>query len=85
VFQNRVLRRTFGHEMDEVTGGWRRLHKKELYALFSSSKIISMISSKSRRWVGHIASMEDRRGALRIVVRTLEEKRPIGRPTHICR
>ena len=33
VFVNRVLRRIFGPKRDEVTGEWRRLHKKELYAL----------------------------------------------------
>jgi hypothetical protein len=26
VFENRVLRRTFGPKRDEVTGEWRRLH-----------------------------------------------------------
>jgi len=26
VFENRVLRRTFGHKRDEVTGEWRKLH-----------------------------------------------------------
>jgi hypothetical protein len=29
VFENRVLRRIFGHKRDEVTGEWRRLHKEE--------------------------------------------------------
>jgi hypothetical protein len=32
VFENRVLRRIFGPKRDEVTGEWRRLHNKELYA-----------------------------------------------------
>jgi hypothetical protein len=31
VFENRVLRRIFGHKRDDVTGEWRRLHNKELY------------------------------------------------------
>jgi hypothetical protein len=35
-FENRVLRRIFGPKRDEVTGEWRRLHNKELYALYSS-------------------------------------------------
>jgi hypothetical protein len=35
-FENRVLRRIFGSKRDEVTGEWRRLHNKELYALHSS-------------------------------------------------
>jgi hypothetical protein len=30
VFENRVLRRIFGPKRDEVTGGWRKLHDKEL-------------------------------------------------------
>jgi hypothetical protein len=28
VFENKVLRRTFGPKRDEVTQNWRRLHKK---------------------------------------------------------
>jgi hypothetical protein len=39
VFENRVLRRIFGPKRDEVTGEWRRLHKKELYALYSPNII----------------------------------------------
>jgi hypothetical protein len=31
VFENRVLRKTFGPKRNKVTGEWRRLHKKELY------------------------------------------------------
>ena len=33
VFENKVLRRIFGPKRVEVTGEWRRLHNKELYAL----------------------------------------------------
>ena len=33
IFENRVLRRIFGSKRDEVTGEWRRLHNKELYAV----------------------------------------------------
>jgi hypothetical protein len=33
VFENKVLRRIFGPKREEVTGEWRRLHNKELYAL----------------------------------------------------
>jgi hypothetical protein len=35
-----VLRRIFGPKKEKVTGEWRRLHKKELYALYSSPNII---------------------------------------------
>ena len=30
MFENRVLRRVFGHKKDEVTGEWRKLHNEEL-------------------------------------------------------
>jgi len=30
VFENRVLRRIFGAQMDKVTGEWRKLHNEEL-------------------------------------------------------
>jgi hypothetical protein len=40
VFENRVLRRVFGPERDEVTGGWRKLHNEKLHSLFSSRNII---------------------------------------------
>jgi hypothetical protein len=35
LFKNKVLWRIFGPKRDEVTGEWRRLHNKELYALYS--------------------------------------------------
>jgi hypothetical protein len=30
MFENRVLRRTFGPKRDEMMGGWRKLQNKEL-------------------------------------------------------
>jgi hypothetical protein len=45
VFENMVLRRIFGPRRDEVTGEWRRLHNKELYALYFSPYIIQVIKS----------------------------------------
>jgi len=32
------------------------------------------------RWAGHVACMEERRGACRILVEKPEGKRPLGRP-----
>jgi hypothetical protein len=52
VFNNRVLRRIFGLKWDEVTGGWRKLHNKELHDLHSSQSIIRMIKSKRMRLAG---------------------------------
>jgi hypothetical protein len=49
VFENRVLRRIFGPKRDEVTGEWRRLHNKELYATYSSPNIIRFIKLRTGR------------------------------------
>jgi hypothetical protein len=53
VFENRVLRRIFRPKRDEVTEEWRRLHNKELYALYSSPDIFRVIKSRCLRWAGH--------------------------------
>jgi hypothetical protein len=75
-----IVRRIFGPKRDEVTGEWRRLHKKELYALHSSPNIIRVIKSRRLRWAGHVARMGERRGAYRPLVWKPEGKRPLGRP-----
>ena len=64
VFESRVLRRISGPKRDEVTGQWRRLHNKELYALYSSPDIILVIKSKRLRWAGHVASVWGGRGKM---------------------
>jgi hypothetical protein len=80
VFENRVLRRILGPKRDEVTGEWRRLHNKELYALYFSPSIIRVIKSRRLRWAGHVARMGERRGAYRTLVGKPEGRRPLGRP-----
>jgi hypothetical protein len=47
VFENRVLRRIFGHKRDEVTGEWRKLHIEELSDLYCSPNIFRVIKSKT--------------------------------------
>ena len=79
VFENMVLRRTFGPRRDEVTGEWRRLHNEELNDLYSSPNIVWVIKSRRMRWAGHVAIMGEERGAYRISVGKPEGKRPLGR------
>jgi hypothetical protein len=43
VFENRVLRRIFECERDEVTGGWRKLHNEELHNLYFPPGIVRVI------------------------------------------
>jgi hypothetical protein len=45
VFQKRVLRKIFGLDRDEVTGGWRLLYNEKLYNLYLPN-IIKMIKSR---------------------------------------
>jgi hypothetical protein len=62
---------------------YRRVEKttnKELYALYSLPNIIRVIKSRRLRWAGHVARMEERRDAYRVLVRKPEGRRPLGRP-----
>ena len=59
---------------------WRRLHNKELYDLYSSQNIIRIIKSRRMRWVGHLARMEDKIGAYRVLMRRPDGKRPLRNP-----
>jgi hypothetical protein len=68
ILENKVLKRIFGSEREEVTGEWRRLHNKELYALCSSQDIILVIKSRIMRWARHVAITGKSRGAYRVFV-----------------
>jgi hypothetical protein len=64
VFENKVLRRMYGHKREKVARDWRRLRKEELHNLYASPYIIRVIKSRRMRWVGHVARMGDMRNAL---------------------
>jgi hypothetical protein len=57
MFENRALRRIFGPKMDEVIGGWRKLHNKELRNLYSSPSTVTVIKLRKMRWAGHVVRM----------------------------
>jgi len=57
MFENRVLRRTFGPKREQVVGGWRRLSNKELHNLCASANIITVIAPRRMRWVKHVTWM----------------------------
>jgi hypothetical protein len=40
VFENGLLRKSYGRKRDEVMREWRRLHNEELYDLYPSTKIV---------------------------------------------
>jgi hypothetical protein len=58
--ENRVLRRIFGPEKDEVTGEWRKLHNEGFNDLYCSPTIVWVIKSKRIRWVRYVAHMRER-------------------------
>jgi hypothetical protein len=80
VFENRVLRRIFGHKRDEVTGEWRKLHNEELHNLYSSPDIIRQVKSRRIKWAGHVACMGEERKVYKDLVGKPEGNRPLGRP-----
>ncbi|KAJ4426188.1 hypothetical protein ANN_26997 [Periplaneta americana] len=77
---NKVLRKIFGANRDEVAEEWRKLHNTELHALYSSPDIVRNIKSRRLRWAGHVARMGESRNAYRVLGGRPEGKRPLGRP-----
>ena len=80
VFENKVLRKIFGANKDEITGECRKLHNAELHALYSSPNIIRSPKSRRLRWAGHLARMDQSRNVYRVLVGKPEGKRHLGRP-----
>jgi hypothetical protein len=67
--------RTFAPKMEEVAGGWRRLHK-----LYASSNIIRVIKSRRMRWASLVARMGKMRSTYKVLVGKPEGKKQIRRP-----
>jgi hypothetical protein len=79
VFENRVMRRVFGPNWDEVTGEWRKLHSEELNDLHCSPNTVRLIKSRRMRWAGHVARMGGKRGEYRGLMGNPEGNRPLVR------
>jgi hypothetical protein len=75
MFDNRVLR-IFGPRRDEVTGGQRKLHNKELDNLYmrSSPSIITIIKLMRMRWAGHVTLMGEKRKEYMLSVESQKER-----------
>jgi hypothetical protein len=67
----------------EVTGESRRLHNEEPNYLHFSPNF-QVIKSRRMKLAGHIARIEERRGAYMVLVAKPEAKRPLGRSRRRC-
>ena len=57
VSENRVLRKVFGANWDEVTGDPTRLRNEQFHDLYSSLNISRFIKSRRMRWAGQVYVM----------------------------
>ena len=73
VFENKIVRKTFGAKRDEIIGEWRKLHN-------SSPNIIRNLKSRRLTWTRHVARVEQSRNAYRGLVEKPKGKGPLGRP-----
>jgi hypothetical protein len=80
VFENRALRRKLGPRRDKVSGSLRELHNEELHNLHSSLNLVKMIKSRMMRWTGHVAQLNEKKNAYRLLVGKPERKTPLRRP-----
>jgi len=53
--------------MEEVAGGWRRLHNEELQNLYASPYIM-VIKSRRMRWAGRVTEVGEMRNAYNVLV-----------------
>jgi hypothetical protein len=78
VFENRVLRKIFGHKKDQEREGWRKSHNEEFHNLYSSKNIIRMVKWRRIRWAEHVGSREEE--CIHFFCWKAERKRPTGGP-----
>jgi hypothetical protein len=76
VSENRMRRRIFGPKRDELTGGWRKLHDKELQN-FCFTRYSLGVHIKEAEMGGHIALMWEVRNVYIISVGKPQGKRPL--------
>jgi hypothetical protein len=50
--ENRLLKRVFERNTDDIMEDWRKLRNEEIYKLYFSSNIIRMIESRRTVWTG---------------------------------
>ena len=61
IFLNRMLRKIFGRNENEVTQKWEIQYNEEIYELYFSPNSIRVTKSRRMRWVWYVVRMGDGR------------------------
>ena len=64
-----------GSKGEQITGVCMKLNNYELYDLLLTN-VTRVITSRRKRWAGHVASMGERRNVYRVLVGKPESKTP---------
>jgi hypothetical protein len=62
MLQRRALRRTFGHQREDVKGRWIMWHNEDLYDLYASTAVTE-INSRRRKRADYEENVRDIRNA----------------------
>jgi len=79
VFSYRMMRRTFRHKRDEVTGEGRKLHKEHIHEFYVHTNNTGVFKSKRNRWEQHLSISDGKRCMQNLVGRSTG-KRKFERP-----
>ena len=55
----------------------------KIRGMINATNIVTVIKSRSLRWTGHVARMEEYRSSFKILTGKPTRKRPLGMPRHI--
>jgi hypothetical protein len=81
-FQNRVLRKIFGHKKEEVSNRRRENFIMRSFMICTPRQIIQVIKSWRMRWAGNVARMAKKLNAYRVLVRKPEGTRSLWKLRH---
>lgn len=79
-FENKVLRRILGPNIDPVSGRVRVKTNVEIRRLTEQPYITGVIKSMRLRWAGHVARAPPERAIRRVLDNRPTSPRPLGRP-----
>jgi hypothetical protein len=82
-FENKVLRRIFGHRRDETKKDGEDYIIRSFMICTFNQILFGISNQENLRWVEYVARIEKGRRAYRVLVGELEGRKPLDRPRHI--